>query len=557
LSSTSIQLRPWQARARHEFLNRSGPDFFTVATPGGGKTVAANVMVYSDIRATSTPRSITVVTPTTHLKSQWMDASSRFGFHLNPNWNPSEGFGPGYHGAVLTYAAVIRDGVAKALAEETRDGYVILDEIHHAGFDETGRERKAWGDAIRAAFEGAYCRILLSGTPFRSDTHAIPFVSYQNDEAVADFTYGYADALRDGGVVRPVEFPMIDGDFAWVSKDGSELQASFEDWVTKPQASERLRTALSTDGNWLPTVLEKANRRLDQIRFDDRVAGGLVIATDVAHAERVAEELARITGEMPDVITSRDAEASKKIATFGESTRKWVVAVKMISEGVDIPRLRVLVYATTVSTELFIRQAVGRVIRWRSDLEGDQDAVVYMPRDPRFENIVREFSENRTHHLKAKRQAEEVELDDLEQALAEMEAELADEDEFEEFSAFEVLSAEVRESSLSIQPSAACEDGENDPLELTIEVQGGTVIPLNRQLNQIRSEMSELVGRIAYNASKDSGSRVTEQQVNATANAKAGITKVHRATREQLEVRATYLRRWAANLGVKMHEETA
>ena len=35
----------------------------------------------------------------------------------------------------------------------------------------------------------------------------------------------------------------------------------------------------------------------------------------------------------------------------------------MVSEGVDVPRLRVGVYATTARTELFFRQVVGRFVR--------------------------------------------------------------------------------------------------------------------------------------------------------------------------------------------------
>ncbi|MGF2075702.1 hypothetical protein, partial [Enterococcus casseliflavus] len=86
-------------------------------------------------------------------------------------------------------------------------------EVHHAG------EEQAWGESLRLAFEGAARRLSLSGTPFRSDTRAIPFVRYEADEAVPDFEYGYGDALRDGRVVRPVYFPRMGGQMEWSAPD--------------------------------------------------------------------------------------------------------------------------------------------------------------------------------------------------------------------------------------------------------------------------------------------------------------------------------------------------
>ncbi|MBR7503214.1 ATP-dependent helicase, partial [Mycobacterium tuberculosis] len=81
---------------------------------------------------------------------------------------------------------------------------VILDEVHHAG------DALSWGDAVREAFGPAVRRLSLTGTPFRSDTSPIPFVTYAPDAegirtSVADYSYGYGRALKDS-VVRPVLF---------------------------------------------------------------------------------------------------------------------------------------------------------------------------------------------------------------------------------------------------------------------------------------------------------------------------------------------------------------
>src|SRR5207253_659357 len=113
---------------------------------------------------------------------------------------------------------------AEALGGLAADAFVVFDELHHAG------DERAWGDGVRLAFDDSAVRLALSGTPFRSDTNAIPFVGY-DDFGVArpDYEYGYGEALRDGSVVRPVYFPRIDGHMEWVGPDGMQYSHTFDD----------------------------------------------------------------------------------------------------------------------------------------------------------------------------------------------------------------------------------------------------------------------------------------------------------------------------------------
>src|SRR5262249_37543211 len=140
-----------------------------------------------------------VVAPTAHLKVQWAQAAARFALHLDPAWAAADGRLPGdMHGIVTTYQQVASS--ATTLAPLAEGAAVIFDEIHHAADDQ------AWGSSVRQAFAGASHRLALSGTPFRSDTQAIPFIRYVLDEAAPDYEYGYGEALADGRVVRPVYF---------------------------------------------------------------------------------------------------------------------------------------------------------------------------------------------------------------------------------------------------------------------------------------------------------------------------------------------------------------
>jgi superfamily II DNA or RNA helicase len=298
----SVRLRPWQKRALDRLAGSGAPDFLAVATPGAGKTTFALVAAVQDMAA-SPGRGLVVVAPTSHLKLQWADAAGRFGLHLEPRWTPGGGRLPAdVHGIVTTYQQVASS--PDALRELAARSLVVLDEIHHAGDD------RAWGESVRRAFEVAPRRLSLSGTPFRSDTLAIPFVRYVGDEAVPDFEYGYADALVDGRVVRPVYFPRINGFMEWIAPDGSAQAAAFDDALDRALSAQRLRTALSLEGEWLATVLLQADERLGALRRSQPDAGGLVIAADQDHAQGIADLLRHRCGARATVAVSDDPLSS-------------------------------------------------------------------------------------------------------------------------------------------------------------------------------------------------------------------------------------------------------
>ncbi len=404
----SVTLRRWQHEALRAFCDHPGSDFLAVACPGAGKTTFALTAARQWLAGRRRP--LVVVVPTRHLKFQWAQAAARFGFHLEPEWDPATGAVPAdMHGIVVTYAQTV--SAARALRRVADDGLVVLDEIHHAGTE------RSWGEGVRQAFAGAAARLLLSGTPFRSDEAPIPFVRYtlgDHGDAVADYEYDYGRALLDGGVVRPVFFPRFDGHMEWIGADGRHHEAGFDDDIDRDQRSARLRTALSLDGEWLPAVLARADERLSRLRRDDPRAAGLVVASDQEHARGVARLLQRRTGRAPAVAVSDEPGASRVIAEFGRGDEPWIVAVRMVSEGVDIPRLRVAVYATTILTPLFFRQVVGRVARWTPG-PPSQKAYVFVPDDPRVRYLAASVAEQRRHCISRRREraGDTALLDDL------------------------------------------------------------------------------------------------------------------------------------------------
>ncbi len=535
----SLRLRRWQKEALDAFEATGRRDFLTVATPGAGKTTFALTAAVRDLAA-HPHRRLIVVAPTQHLKHQWAAAGEAFGLHLEPEWASSDGFPSDMHGVVVTYQQVAAGG--RVLRGPADDAFVVLDEIHHAGSE------RAWGEGIATAFELAARRLQLSGTPFRSDQDPIPFVEYAFDEAVAHYTYGYGDALEEGGVVRPVFFPAIGGHMEWTAPDGALMAATFEDRLDRAGASQRLRTALSPDGEWLPAVLDQAHGQLTRIRESQRDAGALAIAMDMEHAQAIARQLRRRHRVDAVVATSDDPLASERIAEFAAGTAPWIVAVRMVSEGVDVPRLRVGVYATNTVTELFFRQAVGRLVRWHGPLRR-QKAFMFVPDDLRIRTFAAQLAEQRTHSLRRREQAGDqlpVELDQLP----------AGEDD--QLSLFQAISATPADHDPdSVFDDAHPEDLIHDPAEdLSLEIElappppipggdgaGGTLtVSRTQRKRELRQANADRVRMITHLTGQ------TPEVVNAQLNQEAGVVSVGEATLRDLERRLRAADRWIDRL---------
>ncbi|MFC4000042.1 DEAD/DEAH box helicase [Nocardiopsis sediminis] len=405
-------LRAWQREAFDEYFRRQPRDFLAVATPGAGKTTFALTLA-SELLARHTVRSITVVCPTEHLKKQWAEAAARFGIAVDPDFKNGQGpLGRQYVGAAVTYAQVAAHPMLHRNRTESRRTLVIFDEVHHAG------DALSWGDAVREAFDPAARRLSLTGTPFRSDVNPIPFVDYVQDHdgvrrCAWDYSYGYAPALADG-VVRPVIFMAYSGEMRWRTKAGDELAARLGEPLTPDALSQAWRAALDPKGDWIKKVLAAADRRLTEVRNSTPDAGGLVIATDHENARAYARILRQITGRGATVVLSDDPTASKKISQFSESEDRWMIAVRMVSEGVDVPRLMVGVYATSTSTALFFAQAVGRFVRVR---RRGEVASVFLPSVPTLLEYAGEMERERDHALdRPARDGEDPEQDLIDEA---------------------------------------------------------------------------------------------------------------------------------------------
>lgn len=533
-------LRDWQRNARDFYYNN--PDNFLVeATPGSGKTLLALTLAKELL--TDAIESVIIVVPTSNLKRQWAKSAANLGIDLDPDFaNASGVVASDYHGVATTYASVASQPLLwKRLATRKRT-LIILDEIHHAAES----EHLDWGMALREAFDPAQRRLLLSGTPFRSDGQAIPFVTYDNGgRCVAGYRYGYGAGLSDG-VVRPIDFVALNSEVKWL--DAGETLKTHLDLATEQQLSRALAVALDPEGQWIPSVIARADQELTRVRADVPDAGGLMIARDQRDARCYAKMIASVTGEHPTVVVSDDPDASQRIEQFSKSTSRWIVAVKMVSEGVDIPRLAVGVYATNIQSKMFVRQVVGRFVRRRGP-DDDSSAALFIPSIQPLLKHAAEIESEADDALRESAAKESVTREPGQQTL---------------FMALESTPAEHHSTTRSGVPFSDAELKHADDIAkqagmpssvtaaaaaMMLRIAGhppivGTVqIDAPRELkadtkHNLKGLNTRTVGRLA---------RLTNEEhshVNARANQAVGIRSIKQATVDQLQARLTILQAW-------------
>ncbi|AHI22968.1 DEAD/DEAH box helicase [Corynebacterium vitaeruminis] len=568
----SSDLRAWQRKALTKYLMTNPKDFLAVATPGAGKTTFA-LRVATELVGNKTVDRVIVVVPTEHLKVQWAASAARVGLSLDPYFTNSAAVNPQYHGVVVTYAQVAMHPYKHRAVATAKRTLVIMDEIHHGG------DAKSWGDGIREAYSDAERRLALTGTPFRSDDSPIPFVRYEEDGeghlvSRSDHTYGYSDALADG-VVRPVVFLAYSGEARWRTSAGEEYAARLGEPLNAEQTARAWKTALDPKGDWIPAVLRAAHTRLLQLRKHIPDAGGLVIATDKTTARAYARILGKMSSTPVSVILSDEAGASERIEKFSENNDEWMVAVRMVSEGVDVPRLAVGVYATSYSTPLFFAQAIGRFVRSR---KRGETASVFLPSVPVLLDLAARLETSRDHVLGKPDRPKEGWDDELLEQANKQETEKDDLKSYESIGAEAELDSLIYDGSQYGTATVAGSAEEADYLGLPglLDADQMRTLLRKRQTEQLDArEAAEKERRRKEEAArkaqgtKDAQNRVASQeipQLRKELNALVSITAsrtgrphgaIHTEVRqkcggpptamcsaEQLRARIDYLRRW-------------
>lgn len=413
--SRMLKLRPWQQDAMTKALDwllvkRKDRHFLINAAPGAGKTLAASSIARELLVAGEIDR-VVVIAPRAEVVNQWAEdfrrTTGRFMSKVTARDGDIAALGLD---VCATWAAVQGLQDALQMVCNTSRVLVICDEHHHAAVE------AAWGNGADGAFAAARFVLVLTGTPIRSDGAQSVWLAYDDAGAIdhpdeGTYTLTYGDAV-DLGYCRPVTFHRHEGLFTVDLDDGREVQVSgkqqaelakdmaripglqraldFYRLACTPQFEADGKTPLAN--GYQATMLEAASAKLTELRLRMPEAGGLVIAPSIEMAKYMVSVIEQVEGETPLLVHSQMPNPEAKIRACRGTDKRWLVSVAMVSEGVDIKRLRVLVYLPHALTELAFRQAIGRVVRTFGP-EDDTRAYVVMPSLDTLEAFARRVEE--------------------------------------------------------------------------------------------------------------------------------------------------------------------
>lgn len=348
-----MQLRHWQedcASLALQKFQRRQRHFMALATPGAGKTVMAAVVAKRLFDASEIDYVVCFAPSVAVLNSMRTTFSSVLAKPMHGKL--------GAAGGVYTYQYLASSKTADWSFLTTSRVLVVFDEIHHCGGDEP-ELANAWGrEVLRSLGSQAKYILSMTGTPWRSDLAQITLASYIDPDKTihCDYVYGIADAINDG-VCRQPEVVLIDNDKLQVNEDTyGSLKSAFEH-------SELRYSELLADDKAMCYLLSKAVQQLQVARHEQPNAAGLVVASSVREARRIKHILQSEFNQSAVMVTYREPSPQAVIENFRTSDTQWIVSVSMVSEGTDIPRLRVCAHLSLVRTELFFRQVLGRVLR--------------------------------------------------------------------------------------------------------------------------------------------------------------------------------------------------
>ncbi|HEM8136803.1 TPA: hypothetical protein U2M27_004289, partial [Enterobacter hormaechei] len=239
---------------------------------------------------------------------------------------------------------------------------VIFDEIHHCSGDSLDNANVWGGEILSQVQQCASYSLALTGTPWRTDSTPIVLSNYTDPdgEICCDYVYGLHEAIVDGVCRKPKIALINSNNLVYSSKDNVQFFGSITDFLSETVASYQ---SIIWHPEAMKYVLEAGCKKLNEIRKVNSDAGGLVVASSVEHAYKLLNILEKEFDQTAIIVTYHDRDALAKIGYYRQSTTEWIVSVGMISEGTDIPRLQVCCHLSSVKTELYFRQVLGRILR--------------------------------------------------------------------------------------------------------------------------------------------------------------------------------------------------
>lgn len=443
-----VNLRKWQADATYAAVvsfKKGRRLWVTEACTGAGKTrhgceVGLQLLKSGDVDQ------IIVLTPTVATKNSWKAGLGRLGNTVRATDDTA--FPEDTNAWVSTYSGF---GAVKAGLESHRvlkGILLIVDEYHHAEEDAT------WGTAVASLGSLAKHVIFLSGTPWRQ-SGSIPMLSgatnanensyYEegSSRVRADFVHDYKTDLRSGNdrATTLVSFELYESIFTDKNTNKKELLSKPDfDLMSEAEAAKWEEEATScsiplgkhvrisgptlTGNDLAKKIIEWCVQKLQKSRSEtflrcqmSDLTIMLVVAQSVKEARYLSDYIQEVYALRTEVIVSENAGSNERLEVVRQKCAEnatdkpdVIVSVGMISEGVDIPQIKVIAYLSAVLTTLYLVQVIGRALR-RMSISSDRfadsnlhDTLAYVaaPAHPKICYVARSIEEQMQEAAKAK-----------------------------------------------------------------------------------------------------------------------------------------------------------
>ncbi|CAH8242313.1 DEAD/DEAH box helicase [Vibrio aestuarianus] len=350
-------LRVWQKECSERALRKFKDNhrhFFCQATPGAGKTVLA-ATIASRLLQDDMVDLVLCFSPSLTVSD---GIKKTFSNTLNCTFNG----GLGSIGQSLTYQSIqfLSDEFWQTL--RNRRVFVVFDEIHHCSGTDV-ENANVWGQQVLTKIQGlATYTLAMSGTPWRSDALPIVLGEYSDPEGQlqVDYQYTLKQAIADK-VCRSPKLVLVDNEHLSVISD--EKVESFSSILEMLKQTKTSYQSVIHNQDAMEYLLGLGCKKLAELRSQSPGAGGLVVASSVQHAQNIVKILSQKYSQTVSIVTYRHEEPLAEIERYRRSHTQWIVSVGMISEGTDIPRLQVCCHISSVKTELYFRQVLGRILR--------------------------------------------------------------------------------------------------------------------------------------------------------------------------------------------------
>lgn len=350
-----MKLRIWQEECINKAMyqyKRGQSHFLCLATPGAGKTLMASTLA-KKLKTENLIDFVICITPALIVSDDFRtELEKQLGNKLNGKL--------GSIGKTLTYQAMLNEDYIWDLFEQYKV-FVIFDEIHHCAGSNLDNSN-AWGEKIISNIQGkATYTLALTGTPWRSDCIPISLGDYTKDGFIhCDYSYGLTQAISDN-VCRTPQITLFDNDNITLRESGRVSQFdSFNNLLSNSNCNYQ---SLIESEVLIKHMLQQADKTLNLLREIEPNSGGLIVAASTHHARNIHNTLKRYLNENAAIVTYLEPNPILLIKNYKYDSSKWIISVGMISEGTNIPRLKICCYLTRIKTELYFRQVLGRVLR--------------------------------------------------------------------------------------------------------------------------------------------------------------------------------------------------